>query len=167
MGLGAVLEQRQPDGNYKPVCYASRSLTPVECRYVQYEKEALAVVWGAEHHHLYLLGTHFDILTDHNPLISAYGPNGKPPARVLRFALRLQPYDYSISHIDGWSNVADYLSRQPLVSEDICYHITTEEFVRSIVVGAVPPTLTGREAEQASEKDIELSTMRQCIIQNE
>ena len=61
----------------------------------------------------------------------------------------------------------DYLSRQPLVSEDICYHIAAEEFVRSIVVGVVPPALTAREVEQASEKDVELSTVRQCIIQNE
>ena len=167
VGLDAVLEQRQPDGNYRPVCYASRSLTPVECRYAQFEKEALAVVWGVEHHHLYLLGTHFDILTDHMPLVSAYGPNGNPPVRVLRFALRLQPYDYSIRHIDGRSNVTDYLSRQPLVSEDICYHIATEEFVRSIVVRAVLPALTAREVEQASDKDVELSTVRQCIIQNE
>ena len=71
VGLGAVLEERQPDGNYRPVCYASRSLTPVEHRYAQFEKEALAVVWGVEHHHLYLLSTHFDILTDHKPLVSA------------------------------------------------------------------------------------------------
>ena len=167
VGLGTVLEQRQPDGNYRPVCYASRSLTPVERRYAQFEKEALAVVWGVEHHHFYLLGTHFDILTDHKPLVSAYGPNGNPPARGLRFALRLQPYDYSIRHIDGRSNVADYLSRQPLVSEDICYHIATEEFVRSIVVRAVPTALTACEVEQASEKDVELFTVRQCIIQNE
>ena len=156
VGLGAVLEQRQPDGNCRPVCYASRSLTPVERRYAQFEKDALAVVWGVEHHHLYLLGTHFDILTDHKPLVSAYGPNGNPPAWVLRFALRLQPYDYSIRHIDERSNVEDYLSRQPLVSEDICYHIMNEEFVRSIVVGDVPPALTAREVEQASEKDVEL-----------
>ena len=149
VGLGPVLEQQQPDGNCRPDYYASRSLTPVERWYAQFEKEALAVVWGVEHHHLYLLGTHLDILTDTKLLVSAYGPHGNPPARVLNFALRLQPYDYSIRHIDRRPNVADYLSRQPLVSEDICYHIATEEFVRSILVGAVLPAC---EVEQALEK---------------
>ena len=52
--------------------------------------------------------------------------------------------------------------------EDICYQIATEEFERSN--GAVPPALTANEVEQASEKVVELSTIstvRQCVIQNE
>ena len=167
VGLGAVLEQQQPDGQYRPVCYASRSLTAVERRYAQFEKEALAVVWGVEHHHLYLLGTNLEIRTDHKPLVHAYGPNGSPPARVLRFALRLQPYNYTIKHIDGHSNVADYLSRQPIEDEDICYHTATEDFVRSTVLAAVPPALTGKEVEQASRIDPELTRVRQCITRND
>ena len=167
VGLGAVLEQQQPDGQYRPVCYASRSLTAVEPRYAQFEKEALAVVWGVEHHHLYLLGTNFEIRTDHKPLVHAYGPNGSPPARVLRFALRLQPYNYTIKHIDGHSNVADYLSRQPIGDEDICYHTATEDFVRSTVLAAVPPALTAKEVEQASRTDLELTHVRQCITRND
>lgn len=48
VGLGAVLSQRQPDGSYRPVYYASKALTYVERRYSQTEKEPLAVVWGCE-----------------------------------------------------------------------------------------------------------------------
>ena len=33
VGLGAILEQEQSDGSYRPVMYASRSLTEVERRY--------------------------------------------------------------------------------------------------------------------------------------
>ena len=44
VGLGAVLVQKQPDGEYRHVAFASRSLTDVEKRYSQTEKEALAVV---------------------------------------------------------------------------------------------------------------------------
>ena len=40
-GLGAVLMQKQPDASWRPVVYASRSLTPTEQRYAQIEKEAL------------------------------------------------------------------------------------------------------------------------------
>ena len=41
-GLGAVLLQRQTDGEWRPVVYISRSLTPTEVQYAQIEKEALA-----------------------------------------------------------------------------------------------------------------------------
>ena len=44
VGLGAVLLQRQPTGVLQPVEYASRSLSDVERRYSQTEREALAVV---------------------------------------------------------------------------------------------------------------------------
>ena len=43
VGLGAVLVQEQ-NGNWRPVYYASRSLTPVERRYSQTEREAFALV---------------------------------------------------------------------------------------------------------------------------
>ena len=42
-GLGAVLLQRQPNGEVKPVAYISRSMTTTEQRYAQIEKEALAL----------------------------------------------------------------------------------------------------------------------------
>ncbi|KAL9956809.1 hypothetical protein ACROYT_G038348 [Oculina patagonica] len=38
-GIGAVLEQKQEDGLYIPVHYASRKLTPPESRYSQFERE--------------------------------------------------------------------------------------------------------------------------------
>ena len=33
-GLGAVMMQKQPDHQWKPIAYASRSLTPTEEKYV-------------------------------------------------------------------------------------------------------------------------------------
>jgi hypothetical protein len=45
-GLGAILNQKQSDGNFKPVAYASRTLSPVERRYSQTEREALSVYWA-------------------------------------------------------------------------------------------------------------------------
>ena len=44
-GLGGVLLQKE-ENDWKPVFYASRSLTPTEQRYAQVEKEALAVTWN-------------------------------------------------------------------------------------------------------------------------
>ena len=58
-GLGAILEQKQTDGQFKPIAYASRSLTDIERRYSQTEKEGLGIVWGCEKFQLYLLGLKF------------------------------------------------------------------------------------------------------------
>ena len=44
-GLGAVLMQKS-DSQWRPVAYASRSMTETERRYAQIEKEALATTWA-------------------------------------------------------------------------------------------------------------------------
>ena len=64
-GIGAVLRQRQPEGEWRPIAYISRSLTDTEQRYAQIEKEALAVTWACERLDSYLVGTTFHIETDH------------------------------------------------------------------------------------------------------
>lgn len=46
-GLGAVLLQ-QTESEWKPIAYASWSMSEVEQRYAQIEKEALAITWACE-----------------------------------------------------------------------------------------------------------------------
>ena len=55
VGLGAVLLQEH-DKVWRTVCYANKTLSSVERRYSQTEKEALALVWSVERCHIYLLG---------------------------------------------------------------------------------------------------------------
>ena len=61
VGLSAVCAQINParQSERKIITYARRSLTQVERRYRQCEKEALAIVWGCEKLELYLAGTWF------------------------------------------------------------------------------------------------------------
>ena len=72
-GLGGVLTQKQEDGESKAVAYISTSLTPVECRYAEVEKEALAITWACERLSDYLIGKPFHIETDHKLLVSLVG----------------------------------------------------------------------------------------------
>ena len=70
-GLGAVLLQKQANGERRPVAYVSRSMTLTESRYAQIEKEALALTWACEQYLDHLIGLQFNIETDHKPLFSS------------------------------------------------------------------------------------------------
>ena len=160
VGLGAVLVQIQ-NGHEVAVCYASRSLTKCEARYSQTEKEALSLVWACEKFHAYIYGRSFDLVTDHKPLEVIYGPRSKPSARIERWVLRLQPYDFKVVHVKGLDNTADPLSRLlPLKAgpED-----DDEGYVRFVAVNATPHALTTREIEEASADDEELRKVRQAM----
>ena len=109
---------------WKPVAYASRSLSKTEQRYAQLEKEALAITWACDRFASYIIGMKILIETDHKPLISLLGSKHLDdlPPRILRFRLRLARVDYSITHVPGKSLLtADALSRAPrsVVANDV------------------------------------------------
>ena len=102
---------QEKDGVSRAVCYASRSLSDVERRYSQTEKEALGVVWGFERFNLYLQELEsFDPVTDHEPLKVFYSTRPKPSAHIERWVLRLQPYNYRVRYVRSRENIADALS---------------------------------------------------------
>ena len=144
-GLGAVLMQKQPDASWRPVVYASRSLTPTEQRYAQIEKEALALTWACERFAEYLLGKPFHLHTDHKPLVPILSSKSLDtlPARVQRFCMRLMRYQFSISHVPGKDlHIADTLSRAPTsqstpLDDQFCCHVDT--FVH-LVTRSLPVT---------------------------
>ena len=107
-GLGAILSNIE--GNLHNVAYACRSLTPTECRYSQTEREAMAVVWGCERFHLYLIGAELSISTDHKALEVIYQPKSKPPARIQRWVLRLQQYKSCARKFGGLKLIRTWLS---------------------------------------------------------
>ena len=107
-GLGTVQTQ---DGKWQAISYPSRNLTEVERRYSQTEKEALALVWACERFNIYVYGRKFELETDHKPLECIFGRLSKPSARMERWVLRLQGYDYRVVYRPGKANIADSLSR--------------------------------------------------------
>ncbi|KAL0155309.1 hypothetical protein M9458_049572, partial [Cirrhinus mrigala] len=109
-GLGAVLAQGST-GEERPVVFLSRKLLPREQRYSTIEKECLAIKWALESFRYYLLGREFDLETDHRAL-SWINTMKDHNARVTRWYLSLQPFQFQVRHIPGKMNVvADYLSR--------------------------------------------------------
>lgn len=109
-GTGAVLLQEY-DGIRYPIAFASRKLLPREQNYSTIEQECLAIVWAIQKFSDYLYGRQFVLETDHHPLqylTQACYQNG----RLMRWALALQPYSYTVRAIKGSQNVgADFLSR--------------------------------------------------------
>ena len=118
-GVGAVLSHLMPNGDERPISFASRTLTETEKKYAQLEKEALAIVYGVRKFHQYLYGRKFELRTDHKPLVYIFNENKSIPAmasgRVQRWALTLGAYQYSIKFQKGTENsTTDAVSRLPL-----------------------------------------------------
>lgn len=114
-GLGAMVVQR--DANDKPriIACASKVLTDTEKRYPQTQREALAVVWGAERFRFYLHGSKFTIFSDAeaNEYLFKEGHRiGKRSiSRAESWTLRLQAFEFVVKHVAGKDNHADTFSR--------------------------------------------------------
>ena len=116
-GLGAVLLQRQDDGQNRPVAFASRAMSETEQPYAQIEKEALAVTWACEKFSDYLIGLTFKIETDQKPLVPLLGNKrlDDMPPRIQHFRMRLMRFTYTVVHVLGKNLItADALSRAPV-----------------------------------------------------
>ena len=86
-------------------------------KYSTNELELLSVVWATNHFKYYLLGSKFELITDHTALLSALKPNRankSRQSRLIRWVDKLLPYTFSIQHIPGKDmGFTDYLSRNP------------------------------------------------------
>ena len=116
-GLGYVLSHLDSQGEEHPIAYTSKKLLPSERNYSAIEREALAMVKGVKHFRIYLEGNPFTIQMDHNPL-THLGNLTDSHGRLARWALSLQPYNFTIRHKSGKANSnADGLSRDPSAAE--------------------------------------------------
>ena len=163
-GLGAVLVQTTSEGP-RVIEYASRALTDPETKYGAVEKEALALVWACERFQFYVYGGPFTLITDHRPLEFIFSKRSKPCARVERWVLRLQGFDYTVLYRPGKTNIADPLSR--LLPKNLTppVHGHDDLYVKWIAQQAVPRAMTIAEVQEESRTDPELQLLRQSISQ--
>ena len=160
-GLGAVLLQLH-QGGWKPVVYASRSLTETERRYAQIEKEALAITSACEKFSEYILGKQILIETDHKPLVPLLSSKHLDylPPRVLRgFRLRLMRFAFSIVHVPGkYMYTADALSCAPTgvpVDNCIAFQKEVEGHIAAVteILPATKQQLDKYRRAQAADSD--------------
>jgi hypothetical protein len=112
-GIGAVLGQKDEDGNEYLCACISRSLNKHERNYPSYKGELLALAWAVRMFRQHLHGVKFCLITDHQPLkwlMDARDLNGQ----YARWQMLLQEYDFQIEHRAGVKHAnADVLSRFP------------------------------------------------------
>lgn len=166
-GLGAVLVQYDSANTPRIIACASKVLTQSEQRYPQTQKEALAVVWGVERFSFYLLGTTFVIRTDAEANQYIFNPSHRLGKRAVSraegWALRLQPYDFTIRRVPGDENIADVLSRLiPETQKSEAFDNNEEKhFLYALDSGSME--LTWNEIETTSEEDNELELVRNAM----
>ena len=117
-GIGAVLFHILPNGEERPIAYASKSLTPTEKNYSQVEREGLSIVFGVKKFHQFLWGHTFQLVTDHKPLVTIFGSKKGVPtiiaSRLQRWSIILSAYTYEIVYKPTAKHGnADGLSRLP------------------------------------------------------
>jgi transposase InsO family protein len=144
-GMGAILSQLDESGHERVIAYASKSNSPSESRYSSYEGEMLAAVWAVNHWRYYLMGHHFTLMTDHQPLkwlMTTQHLTGK----YARWALRMQEYDFDIVHRPGVQNPnADALSRRTDPTKSAPAHIPDITDFMPPLSGTKRPTNEGEK----------------------
>ena len=116
-GLGVVLSQKQADGRYHPIVYASCVMNETEQRYHSNKQEFRALKWAiTEQFHEYLSPygknrNEFVVRTDNNPLTYIFS-SANLDAAGQWWVARLASYNFSLEYQKGKDNtVADFLSQ--------------------------------------------------------
>ena len=102
-GLGAVLSQKQADGWYHPIAYASHVMNETKQRYHSNKQEFLTLEWVVtEQFHEYLLPygknqNEFVVRTDNNPLTYIFS-SANLDAAGQHWVARLTSYNFSLEY---------------------------------------------------------------------
>ena len=174
----AVCQKYQEPGQgeqWRMVTHKSRSLQPAEVNYEKIEGESLGVLWGILVHSMYLYGTHFEIVVDHEPLVPLYNNLSRPaPCRVARHRSKLRSFNFNMVYEPGHTTPCDYGSRHPAPprkytkAEKEDQGVEEEEedaeiYVARLVEDGLPEAVTVDEVKQATEQDKFLKQLKMDV----
>nr|GEV73146.1 reverse transcriptase domain-containing protein [Tanacetum cinerariifolium] len=91
--------------HFRPIHYASKTMTQAEMNYTTTEKEMLAVVYAFENFRLYIIMNKSIVYTDHSALKYLFTKKDAK-ARLLRWILLLQEFDFKAIDTRGAKNYA-------------------------------------------------------------
>nr|GEU54953.1 reverse transcriptase domain-containing protein [Tanacetum cinerariifolium] len=108
--VGAVIGKRI-EKHFRSIHYTSKTMNEAETNYTTTEKEMLAVVYAFEKFRSYLIMNKSIVYTDHSALKYIFSKKDAK-ARLLRWILRLQEFNFKVVDTKGAENyAADHLSR--------------------------------------------------------
>ena len=112
--IGGVLQQKEAAG-WRPLGFFSRKLTETEVKYSAFDRELLACFYPIRHFRIMLEGRHFQLWTDHKPLLAALHRVSLPwTPRQQRQLAFIAECTSDVRDVPGLANVvADHLSRPP------------------------------------------------------
>ena len=99
-----ICQQHELDGNlyWRPVNHTSRAWTPPEAKYSQIERESNGILTRMYMNKMYTSGGHIEIVTDHEPLLSAYSDSSNlKQLRVDRHRTKLLSFQYNLVYEPG------------------------------------------------------------------
>ena len=148
-GLRAVLSQKQADGRYHPITYASCVMNETEQRYHSNKQEFLTLKWVVtEQFHEYLSPygknrNEFVVCTNNNPLTYIFS-SANLDAAGQHWVAHLASYNFSLEYQKGKDNTfADLLSwmNERLPEEEVQEYLNKIPYpgVKAILNNAIMP----------------------------
>ncbi|GJJ73051.1 hypothetical protein EMPS_05409 [Entomortierella parvispora] len=109
--IGGALEQRDGDGQLRPVYFYSKTLQGAERNYGTFEQECLAIVYCVKKFRPYILGRQTTVYSDHAPLAWLFSKSDLT-GRPARWQMILSEFDLVVKTRPGAKNGnADGMSR--------------------------------------------------------
>lgn len=146
-GIGAVLKQKQSDGELKPIAFFSKKLNKYQKKKKAIFLECLAIKEAIKYWQYWFIGKKFLVITDHKPL-EDQNIRSRTDEELWDMMYFLSQFDFEIKYEPGKGNIeADCLSRNPVLFnlDNLEEHVKTVNFV----------TIENIKQDQRTNKDLE------------